>query len=203
MLITKRLPKTITDQMVVDWKHPRLICVAESFNRFDLDTVEIIPIRIELMTYRFYEDGVFSLESSQMTAQRASEPMPVTIKQDSADITEDTDAVDVLRSRTSVEIQSLFDDLRSRVLALGADVVERTTRSYIAYRATKNFLEVHIQRSQLRMFLRPIDYEDPKGRITKMPESFNWTLDREIRVNNIDDSDYTMTLIQQSYNDVV
>ena len=40
----------------------RLICIAESYSKFDIDTAEVVPLRIELMRYRYYEDGVFALE---------------------------------------------------------------------------------------------------------------------------------------------
>src|SRR3989344_6417669 len=47
----------------IDWTSPRVICVAESYNKFDLDTVEILPIKIELLRYRIYEDDVLLIES--------------------------------------------------------------------------------------------------------------------------------------------
>ena len=54
----------------IDWTSPRVICVAESYNRFDLDTVEILPIKIELLKYRIYEDDILLVESdSQRTVK--------------------------------------------------------------------------------------------------------------------------------------
>lgn len=39
--------KNITTE--IDWTSPRLICVAESYNKFDLDTAEMLPMKIELL----------------------------------------------------------------------------------------------------------------------------------------------------------
>ena len=40
-------------KMDIDWDSPRVICVAESYNKFDLDTVEILPLKIELYDTEF------------------------------------------------------------------------------------------------------------------------------------------------------
>src|SRR3989344_5819941 len=50
-------------EVEIDWTSPRVICVAESYNKFQLDTVEILPIKIELLRYRIYEDDVLLIES--------------------------------------------------------------------------------------------------------------------------------------------
>lgn len=47
----------------IDWASPRVICVAESFNKFDLNTAEILPTKVELLKYRTYKDNIFYFES--------------------------------------------------------------------------------------------------------------------------------------------
>ncbi|MEK7450790.1 MAG: hypothetical protein AAB662_02535 [Patescibacteria group bacterium] len=42
----------------VDWDSPRVICISENYNKFDLDTADILPINIELLRYRIYEDNI-------------------------------------------------------------------------------------------------------------------------------------------------
>ncbi len=61
-LIQKKLDLSISNQIKIDWKNPRVVCIAESFSRFDIDTVEIIPIRIELYKYKFYEDYILNID---------------------------------------------------------------------------------------------------------------------------------------------
>jgi hypothetical protein len=62
MLMQQKLGKTVADTIKLDWKNPRVICIAESYSKFDIDTVEVVPLRIELYKYRFYDEGIFSLE---------------------------------------------------------------------------------------------------------------------------------------------
>jgi hypothetical protein len=158
----RRLSEQVAKELTLDWKNPRIICIAESFNRFDIDTVEIIPIRIELMTYRLYEGGIFSLnfESSLGGQEQISVVQPS--KQGGSDSdNKNRNSVDMLRARASNEIKAVFDDARARVIALGPQVVERVTSAYVAYRVSKNFVEFNIQKSQLKIYLRPMDYNDP------------------------------------------
>ena len=56
----------------IDWTSPRVICVAESYNKFDLDTVEIVPIKIELLRYRIYEDDILLVESDTQKTVKIS-----------------------------------------------------------------------------------------------------------------------------------
>jgi hypothetical protein len=42
MLIRKRLAKDIVTEIQLDWKRPRIICIAETFNRFDIDTADVL-----------------------------------------------------------------------------------------------------------------------------------------------------------------
>ena len=70
-------------------------------------------------------------------------------------------------------------------------------------RVSKNFVEFNIQKSQLKIYLRPMDYNDPEGRVMKVPQSFGWTLDRQVLVKNAADLPYVMDFITQSYENVI
>lgn len=33
----------------IEWDSPRVICIAQNFNKFDLDTADILPIKVEFI----------------------------------------------------------------------------------------------------------------------------------------------------------
>ena len=68
---------------------------------------------------------------------------------------------------------------------------------------TKNFAEVHIGKNQLRIHLRPVDYNDPRGFVSKVPDSYQWTLNRKLYLKKYEDIEYVFLLIEQSYKDVL
>jgi len=199
MLMIQKLGKNVAEALSLDWKNPRVICIAEAYNKFDLDTAEVIPLRIELYRYRYYEDALFSLEpvnveeklgesSPNQTAGKTDAPMPT---------------IAALRGRGTLAIQQLFDTIDERVRLLDETIEVRPNTLYIAYRLSKNFTEVHIGKDKLTLYLRPIEYSDPKGMVNKIPDGYNWTMDRRVYLNTQDDLDYVMGLIEQSYEDVL
>jgi len=203
MLVNQNLPEKIANDIKIDWPHPRIICIAEKFGRFDVDTADVISavFRVELVTYRAYEGDIFHLEPLTTLGERQNETAPVRNKDADQASGSVVYSVDFHRSRGSTEVQAIFDELRSRILALGPEVIERPVQAYIGYRTSKNFVEVQIQRARIKLFLRGI-VDDPQGRALKVADARGYTLNYETMLNTMADLDYAMRLVEQSYNDV-
>lgn len=199
MLMIQKLGQGVAESIKLDWNNPRVICIAESYSKFDVDTVEVVPLRIELFKYRYYEQGIFGLESLTVPeAASAAIPVstiPVTDKPASS--------VALLREKGSPAIRELFDQLQEQIVNLDEGIEEKPTSLYVAYRAAKNFAEVHIGRNQLKIHLRPINYDDPRKLVQKIPDGYNWTMDRRVYLESADDLDYVLGLIEQSYKNVL
>ncbi|MGE4441693.1 MAG: DUF5655 domain-containing protein [Desulfomicrobium sp.] len=198
MLLIKNLGQEISKIINVDWKNPRVVCIAESYSKFDIDTVEVIPMRIELFKYRYYEGGVFSLEPLAVSEQKYKSCVEVAIEKTTVGTT-----IDNLLNKGSDPIKSVFENLRSKILELDENVTEKATSLYVAYRVTKNFVEIYIRKNQLNIHLRPIEYDDPEGKVDKIPEGYNWTLNRRVYLKSEVELDYVISLIEQSYKDVL
>lgn len=199
MLMITHLGQAVADSIKLDWNNPRVICIAESYSKFDVDTVEVVPLRIELFKYRYYEQGIFGLES--LTVPEAiSHALPVSI-----DVVtqKPSSSVALLREKGTTAIRALFDALQERIINLDEGVEEKATSFYVAYRAAKNFADVHIGKNQLKIHLRPIDYDDPRKQVEKIPDGYNWTMDRRVYLDSADDIEYVMGLIEQSYKNVL
>ena len=198
MLLIKNLGQAVASKIDVDWKNPRVICIAESYSKFDIDTVEVIPMRIELFKYRYYDGGIFSLEPLAVSEQKSKSSSIIPVEKPSIDMT-----LDALLVKASDLIKELFDELRSRILEIDENITEKATSLYVAYRVSKNFAEIHIGKNQLKIHLRPIEYDDPGMKVDKIPEGYNWTMDRRVYLKSSDDLEYVFSLIEQSYKDVL
>ncbi len=97
------------------------------------------------------------------------------------------------------EIGDLEKDLHEKILSVSDQIEVRYPQLYIAYRTTRNFAEVHVKKKYLLVYLMPIEYDDPKNKIEPVPESYQWALNKRIRINDIEDVDYAIKLIQKSY----
>lgn len=204
-LMIDKLGKEIADQIKLDWNSPRVICIAENYSKFDIDTVEVVPLRIELLRYRYYQEGIFSLEPVSVAVDQIAELPTSDKKAQKSDNGDDKvpGSLDALLAKASPAIRSLYEAFRERVIAIDENIVEKPTAYYVGYRLSNNFAEAHIGKNQIKIHLRPIDYEDPKGAVEKIPDGYNWTMDRRVYLNKPDELDYVMGLIEQSYQNVL
>ena len=199
MLVFKKLGNKIAEDLKIDWQNPRVICVAESYSKFDIDTVEVIPMRIELLKYRYYENGIFSLEPLNASEQKSSTKSTV----DSPSKSPVDYSVEQHLQKPTEKIKEIFNDLRSRIFEIDENIKEKATSLYIGYRVTKTFAEIHLGKNQIKMYLRPIEYDDPKGIVEKIPDGYNWTLNQRVYIKEENQLDYVFGLIEQSYQDVL
>jgi predicted transport protein len=199
MLMQQKLGKAVADGIKLDWKNPRVICIAESYSKFDIDTVEVVPLRIDLYKYRFYEDGIFSLEPVNVEEKH----LEVATKQVVAEVDSSTTSIAMLRNKGNELIRNLFDSLDERIRLLDETISVRPTQYYIAYRLGNNFADVEIGKSQIKIHMRPVEFDDPKNLVDKIPDGYNWTLNRRVYLKSVDDLEYVVRLIEQSYKDVL
>lgn len=198
MLLIKNLGPEVAKNIQIDWKNPRVVCVAAAYSKFDIDTVEVVPMRIELFKYRNYEGGVFSLEPLGVSEQKSkSSSEPSLIKPPSDSYIED------LMKKASAETKEMFEEVRARILELDENITEKVTAFYVAYRVTRNFAEIYVGKNHLKIHLRPVEYSDPEGKVEKVPDSYNWTLDRRVYVKSPDDLAYALAIIEESHQDVL
>ena len=198
MLLIKKLGQETAKTIQIDWKNPRVVCIAESYSKFDIDTVEVIPMRIELFKYRYYENGIFSFEPLSVSEQKTTSGNVLTIEKSIIDIT-----IDALLNKGNESIKELFKELRERIFELDENIKEKTTTLYVAYRVTKNFAEIHIGKNQLKIHLRPVNYADPQKMVDKVPDSYQWVMDRRVYLKTKSELDYVFGLIEQSYKDIL
>jgi predicted transport protein len=203
-LMIDKLGQKAFDEIGLDWKNPRVICIAESYSRFDLDTVHFVNTRIELIRYRMYEEGVFSLdalnvlESAPLTEEAKEEPKLIAKVEE-----ESTPAVESFLIKSTPAVREMYEELREGILALDEAIIEKPTSIYVGYRMSNNFAEVHFQKSGLKVFLRPVDYVDPRGFVKQVSDGYGWKLNRFFQITSADDIGYVMGLIEQSYKDVL
>jgi predicted transport protein len=195
-------------KMDIDWDSPRVICVAESYNKFDLDTVEILPMKIELLRYRVYEDNILMVESeSQRTVKiSTSKIFEKGKKEKETGIKLQKDyKVESHLSQASKEIKDLFLSLKEKIMSLDNSIMEEAKAKYIAYKLTTNFVDIVIQKNAIKAFLNV-----PSGKLT---DSFNISRDLtkpkpighwgngdyEVLIKNKEDLNKVFELIKQSY----
>ena len=100
------------------------------------------------------------------------------------------------------EVRSLFDDLRSRVLAIDSTVFEEVLKLYIAFKSETNFVDVITKASGLRLTINMpfAELKDPKGLAVNVKDQGRWgNGEVSLHIDNKDEIDYAIFLIRQAY----
>lgn len=106
------LGQGVAESIKLDWNNPRVICIAESYSKFDVATVEVVPLRIELFKYCYYEQGIFGLESLNVPeAVSAATPLSTSPIMDKPAF-----SVALLHDKGSQAIRELFDQLQEQIV---------------------------------------------------------------------------------------
>jgi len=193
----------------IDWDSPRVLCIAENYNKFDLDTADILPINIELLRYRIYGDDILYLEPDNY--QKIKIPMSGIIRKnknqkEKRETLQKTFSIDDHLNQANKETSSLFSTLREKITSLDENIIEEPKAKYIAYKTSTNFVDVVIMRSSLKIFLniKSGRLNDPSGLardLTKPKPIGHWgNGDYEVKLEKKSDLEKVFNLIKQSYN---
>ncbi|MEU4200789.1 DUF5655 domain-containing protein [Streptomyces sp. NPDC026294] len=127
----------------VDWSNPRVVCVAGEFTYHDTVAVEAIGRRIDLVTYRVFDD-VLTLQLIASIA--GTRWLPSRAKAPTSEATGPGPVVSVQHrlEGASAELKELFDAVDERLLMPEGARME-PQQHYFAYRRIKNFATVRIQ----------------------------------------------------------
>ena len=139
----------------IDWTSPRVICVAESYNKFDLDTAEILPIKIELLKYRIYEDEILYVEAESQKVVKISTSKIFEKGKKSKEITklQKDYNIEMHLKIASKETKNLFLNLKEMISSLDESITEEAKAKYIAYKLTTNFVDLVILKNSIKAFL--------------------------------------------------
>ncbi|GAA0460876.1 DUF5655 domain-containing protein [Streptomyces stramineus] len=130
LLARERLGAAAAAQVL--WSAPRLICVAESFTRYDVHAVREIQRNIDLVRYRYFGHELLALETVVSVTSPAKERRAMR-KRDRAAT---SSAQPCAAGGPLAELREALDDV---LVSLGDDVTQVERKQYRAYRRLRNF----------------------------------------------------------------
>lgn len=186
----------------VDWSQSRVIFISPSFTTYQKEAINFKDLPIELWEVKRYSNNTISYNQIKTSGARESVK---TISQRNTTIEKVTSELKVYTEqehieRGSEEVQELYEKLKNAILNL--DGMElKPKKMYIAFVASTNVVDVHIQRSQLKLWINMSkgELDDPKGICRDVSSIGHWgSGDYEIAIRTDEDIEYIMSLIKQS-----
>lgn len=129
----------------IDWRRPRMVCIAAGFSHHDRVAVQRLPERIDLVRYRVFEGGLLSLllvDSSPGSPSAASSRRN-RVRDAAADSVATTPVVAASPGPSLVPdcLRDLYAELDDALTAWG-EVEVAPLRHYVAYRRLVNVASV-------------------------------------------------------------
>ncbi|MEU0401886.1 endonuclease NucS domain-containing protein [Streptomyces sp. NPDC006197] len=129
----------------IDWRRPRMVCIAAGFSHHDRVAVQWLPERIDLVRYRVFEDGLLSLllvdsspgSASAASSRRSRERNAVVGSAPAAPATPAPTGASLVPE----SLRDLYAELDEALTAWG-EVEVAPLRHYIAYRRLVNVASV-------------------------------------------------------------
>src|SRR3989339_473400 len=192
----------------IDWDSPRVICIAESYNKYDLDTADILPINVELLRYRIYNEDILYVEPENYQKVRISTSGIVRKAKQGKEKTErlqKTYSIEDHLAGIDKQTIELFQSLREKILSLDENIIEEAKAKYIAYKTSTNFTDIVVKQYGLKIFLnvKSGQLNDPQSfarDLTKPKMIGHWgNGDYEVKLEKENELEAVFALIKQSY----
>ena len=199
----------IVDKIKIDWDSPRVICIAESYNKFDIATADLVPINIELFRYRIYDENILYVEPENYQKVKISTSgivQKAKKQKEGQEKLQKTYSVDDHLKNTTEKIKALYLKLREKIISIDESIKEEPKKLYIAYKLATNFVDVEVRSKDIKIFLnvKSGQLNDPKNLardLTKPKPIGHWgNGDYEVKLENENQLDKVVELIKQSYN---
>jgi len=154
LLVQKKLGAGVK----VDWSSPRVLCVAQSFSKYDSYAITSIGANIELVTYTLFGGGYVGIETlgsgvEVPGAKKPPKPKPPELV---------TYTSEQHLKNAKGELSAVAEELFELLSGLGDNVSVNPVKNYIAFRTTRNFccLEPHQKHIFLYLALDPVVGKD-------------------------------------------
>lgn len=190
----------------INWSAPRLIIIAESFTEYDKYAVNRIGANIELWTFRRYGKDLMYLEPLFTPESYSKRPQRKKSSEEEKSEIKDI-PIYTLEHHTKnkpKEVIYLFETLQTRILDLAeeGEIIEKANKMYIGYKHGKNFCEIRIQTSGLKIWL-----DLPKS---ELDDPYQFTRDvskighygtgaTELKMSKLDELEKVISLVEQSF----
>lgn len=180
----------------VQWGKPRVILMAQGFNRYIKSAVRAIQ-NVELKTYNVYDGDILQIESEYS-------PFPETLRAvrptaETAD-EEETYNLDYHLTKTSQALRDKFLSIRELLLELPNVEELSEQKSGITYRTTKSFIRFEFRANSIQLLVREPKYNVDTQGIVKDVTKNRWGYLGAIKFTEDLDTTKTFEIIKASYN---
>ncbi len=191
----------------IDWSSVRVICIAPTFQKYDLYAAQVMGANLELWTYRLFENQSLYLEEvlrSSLDSTTPDTPSAGLTAGQKAAITRQTGSYTFEEhvAGKPAHIREIALSAQEFILSLDPSIQEAPKKFYVAYKATQNIVCMDIQKKQVLLFLKldPKETQGPSPIFKDLSEVGHYgTGDFGLYVKTVEEFDTAKPFIEMAY----
>lgn len=194
------------DTKSIDWSQSRVIIIADSFNRYQKDSINFKDLAIELWELKQFHDGTITY--NPIKASNTTESIKTITKFETKEFENvskeiKTYMVDDHFKEWWDATRELYDELREKIMSIDSRLEEKPVKWYIGYNiGNNNSIILKIQKSKIVLELlrvKPSDLNDPENKTKEVKWAMEfWHKDvTTYNINTRDEIDYWIMLAKQ------
>ncbi len=188
----------------VDWSQSRVLFVAPSFTKHQLEAINFRDLPIELWTIKRYENNTISFEQVKKT--NATESIKTISKQDKV-VEQVSNEIKVYTEEEHLngindEVRALYETFKNAILNFEG-VELKVTKLYFSFILKRAVCDIIIQKKGIQLYinLKKGELEDPKNIMTDVSSIGKWgNGDYRAKITSDEDLEYIMSLVKQAVN---
>lgn len=201
-----RKRKEFIDVKDIDWSQSRVIIIADSFNRYQRESINFKDLAIELWELKQFSNWVVVF--NPIKASNTTESIKTVTKFETDEFEKvnkeiKTYEIDDLIKPNWEYTRELYEDLRDFILSLDNNLKENITKFYAWYRKNiQNLVWLNFYKSWIAITfvsLHKEDLDDHKNMIKNVPEERWWGKKSTLMVKDKEDLFYAKELIKEAY----
>lgn len=189
----------------VDWSQSKVIFISPQFTNYQREAINFKDLPIELWEIKRFENDTLSFEQIQKTSAKESIK---TISKNDETVEAVNKEIKVFTEqdhlqKTSSETLELYDEIKRRLISLGDDVTVQAKKQTVGFKVNNNiFCDIVLQGKGIKIYvnLKSGDLQDQKKVARDVSNVGHWgNGSYEIKVFDLDDIDYIISLLKQSF----
>lgn len=187
-----------------DWSQSRVIFISPEFTRYQRQAINFRDLPVELWEISKYDNDIIiynqlkPLETSETITKISSKSAMVQKVSKEIKVYTEEDHLQGIPDK----IKEIYNELKDKIQNLGEHIEIRPRKNYIGFIVNTNFVDIHLQKSQIKLWinLSKGELEDTKKMTRDVSNVGHWgNGDYEIALKGGEDINYLIILIEQSY----
>jgi len=188
----------------IDWSATRVLFISPEFTKYQVRAISVdLPIEL-IEIHRFSNDSIVlnRIETNKNVAVSATSSSfnSQIVKKVAREIKLYSE--DYHLNKTSEKLKGIYQYLKDRIMGLGENIVVKPHKNYISFIASTNFVDIHVAKSKLKLWLnlKKGELNDPQHISRDVSTIGHWgNGEYNIDVKDEHNLEYLMNLIEQSY----